>query len=860
MKHTDIRDKFVSFFKSKGHTYLPSDSLVPAGDQSLLFTSAGMAQFKEQFMGNIKGFTRAVTCQKCLRTGDLENVGRTAYHHTFFEMLGNFSFGDYFKEDAIFWAWEFLIKELKIPEDKLWVSVYEEDDEAYSVWRDKVNVPESKIVKLGQKDNFWPSEAKDKGPNGPCGPCSEIFYDYGKDTGCKKDSCSPACGCGRFVEVWNLVFTQFERKDNGALDPLPNKNIDTGMGLERLCAVLQGVKSNFQTDIFADIIKEIKVIMPEAAKEDDNSDIYAISDHARAVVFAICDGVAPSNEERGYVIRNLLRKAITRAKKLGIDSPFLYKLVYVVAKTMQPAYPEVMKEHQDIAGVVKAEEERFYRTLENGMPMIEEAVLKSKNKGSNRISGGKAFELYDTHGIPLEIIKEIASEKDVSVDEAGFDSCMQKQRESSRKSSKMQADIFAAELIKAKTEFIGYDECKSQARILQIMDKDGKQLDMADKNKKHVKVILDKSVFYGEQGGQAGDRGRMSGHGAEVVVNNALKIQDAIVLDCEIRRGRIAVGDEVRAEIDIPFRNAVAKNHTATHLLQWALRKTLGEHVKQQGSHVADDRLRFDFTHSKALTDDELKRVESLVNEKIKQADDIEVQEMPLEQAKGSGALAFFGDKYEQKVRVVRSGAYSRELCGGTHLKNTADIELFRVMHEGSVASGIRRIEACTSDKALEWEKTHRARQKDKENLLKKKKEEKADKKRLIKESEKTVDEMIERARQANNVKIIIECVDNFDMGIIKHLSGLIRNKLKHGYILFLAGVDTDKTVVIASISKDLEDKGINAASLLSDIISPFDGKAGGRRDMAQGGIKNFKDIKALIKSAEETILAKELA
>ncbi len=870
MRHVEIRNKFLDFFKAKGHTLIPSDSLVPAGDRSLLFTSAGMAQFKNEFMGHVKDFTRAVTCQKCMRTGDLENVGKTAYHHTFFEMLGNFSFGDYFKNEAITWAWEFLTEVLKVPKTKLWASVYEEDGEAYEIWRDKIGLPENRIVRLGQKDNFWPSEAKDKGPNGPCGPCSEVFYDYGKEIGCGKEGCSPACSCGRFVEVWNLVFTQFERNDNGILTSLPNKNIDTGMGLERLCAVMQGVRNNFETDIFSDIIKTIieesgidkrsfaAENSPAHASENYKPVICTIADHIRAITFTIADGVAPSNEERGYVIRSLIRRAMIRSKKIGIDKPFLYKLVYVVAKTMQDVYPEVMKEYQDIANVIKTEEERFLKTLENGISMVEEMLKQLSDMDLQEIPGETVFDLYDTHGIPLEIIKETAAAQGYDIDEVGFNKLMQKQRETSRKSSKMQGEIFTTGLIRVKTEFIGYDKFTSSANIVEIMDKDGNSIRQACPATGDVEIVLDRSVFYGESGGQTGDRGRISKNNTEVIIQRAGKVQDAIVLIGKVEEGSIRVGDKVKQEIDTDYRLAIARNHTATHILQKALRKVLGEHVKQQGSLVTADKLRFDFTHAKALTDAEIERVEELVNEHINNSHDIKVEEMSLKDARSSGALAFFGDKYDQKVRVVHTGADSRELCGGTHLKNTREIEIFKITHEGSVSSGIRRIEACTFDRAREWEAEHKEKEEEKERILTQKKEEKLLEKRKLRESEQTVGRIIEDAREVAGIKLIIKFMKDQNMGALKYISDIIRNKLAQEYMLFFVGSYQGKTGVLLSLSAGLIKKGLDASMLLLEIIKPFAGKAGGRPDMAQGGIKELKGPEEVLKTAEK-ILVKEL-
>ncbi|NQT95093.1 MAG: alanine--tRNA ligase [Candidatus Omnitrophica bacterium] len=871
MRHTEIRDKFLNFFKSKGHTVIASDSLVPAGDPTLLFTSAGMNQFKEQFLGNIKGYTKAATCQKCLRTPDLENVGKTAYHHTFFEMLGNFSFGDYFKEDAIKWAWEFMKDCLSIPEDKLWVSVYEEDDEAYGIWKDKISVPEEKIIRLGQKENFWPSEAKTKGPNGPCGPCSEIFYDYGKKAGCGKDDCTPACDCGRFVEVWNLVFTQFERKEGGALEPLPNKNIDTGMGLERLSAVMQGVKSNFETDIFTPIIKAIMELRDnERLAELHDGDInkgkkspltpyvYAIADHIRAVTFAISDGVTPSNEERGYVIRNLLRRAYLYGGTIGIDTkPFLYKLVYAVGKTMEEPYPEIAKKHQTIAAVIKAEEERFAATLEEGRRLIQEVISKTKKSGKKNIAGEVVFELFDTHGVPLDLLKLRVAEEGLSIDEKRFNELMQAQREQSRKSSKMQGSVFVDSGINERTEFIGYEKTEAKAKVLRILTQGAKDIKEADEKNGNIEIILDKSVFYGESGGQVGDTGSITSAGLKAKVDNAIKLQDAILLDVKVSQGRIKVSDTVDTAIDEERRLKIAKNHTATHLLQAALRKILGEHVQQQGSLVAPDRLRFDFTHFKQVTQDELKRVEEAVNEYIKKGLPVGKKEMTIEDAKKEGALAFFGEKYEQKVRVVSTGDNSKELCGGTHLDNTSEIELFKIMKESSVASGIRRIEAVTSDVAREWIKEHEKLQKEKDDLLIKKEEKKQLAKNRLKDAESSVGNIIDAGEDIKGAKVMIAKIKGISPDGLKRISDLIKTR-ERSFGLFLISTLDDKLNLLLSISEDLIKKGLNSGKLIGDITKSFGGSGGGRPNMAQGAIKDLSKIDQVFKEAK-SMLTKEI-
>ena len=860
MKHTELRRKFLEFFKSKGHTVVPSDSLVPAGDPTLLFTSAGMNQFKEQFMGNIKGFRRAASCQKCLRTGDLENVGKTLYHHTFFEMLGNFSFGGYFKEEAIAWAWEFMKDILKIPEEKLWASVYIEDEEAYNIWKDKVGLPREKIVRLGAKENFWPSEAKEKGPNGPCGPCSEIFYDQGSGIGCGKEDCTPACDCGRFVEAWNLVFTQFERKEGGALSTLPSKNIDTGMGLERLCAVMQGKVSNFETDLFAPIIKSIKDEIGSQRITNYElriTEIYAIADHIRASVFAIADGVGPSNEERGYVIRNLIRKAALCGRNLGAEKPFLYKLAYSVGKAMEEPYPEIIKRHEDIAGVIKFEEERFASTLKDGGRLLEETIEDLAKSDKNVIPGEAAFRLFDTHGLPLSVIKELAALHGTGVDEEKFNGLMEAQREQSRKTSKMHEAVFVDSGISERTEFIGYDRSKAKAKVLRILTVDGKDIDRADKDTPKVEIILDKSVFYGESGGQAGDTGRISAAGLEARIDGARRLQDAIILETSIEKGELKKGDIVDTSVDEQRRLDIARNHTATHLLQSALRKVLGEHVQQQGSFVGDKYLRLDFSHYKALTRDELDRAEELIDQYIKAGHAIEVKEMSLEEARKSGALAFFGDKYEQKVRVVSCADYSKELCGGTHLKNTAEIGLFKITGESSIASGIRRIEARTSQAAEEWiEENSNAREK-KEEALRKKEEAKVLAKEKLNKVAEYVDDILAKAREISGVSLIVTPLEDANMDILKKAADIIKTRLK-SFMLFLATASEGKVSFLVSISDDLLKKGLDAGKIIGEVAKAVGGSGGGRPNMALGGARDTGKLGDILKEARD-ILTKEI-
>ncbi|MDD5504880.1 MAG: alanine--tRNA ligase [Candidatus Omnitrophica bacterium] len=858
MKHTRIRGEYLDFFKGKGHRIVPSDSLVPAGDPSLLFTSAGMTQFKNEFMGNVKDFTRAASCQKCMRTADLDNVGRTCYHHSFFEMLGNFSFGDYFKKEAIAWAWEFLTVNLRLDPASLWASVYEEDEESYFIWQDMIKIPGERIVKLGQKDNFWPSEAKDKGPNGPCGPCSEIYYDYGPRSGCGRPDCTPACSCGRFVEIWNLVFTQYNRKDSGLLEPLPNKNIDTGMGLERLCAVMQGVKNNFETDLFVPIIEAIKKELDIAPAGGSVSRIHAVADHARAAVFAIADGITPSNEDRGYVIRNILRRALLHAIELGAKEPVLYKLIYSVSKVMQEPYPELSKKHQDIAGIVRLEEEKFFSTLKKGRSVLDAMIKEAQESGRAMLSGEDAFRLFDTHGLPFAVTKQLCHGRGFSVDEDAFNGLMRVQREQSRQHSNISSSVFLDTGIKEKTEFIGYDKCRSKAKVLRIMSPDGDEIHSADSSLSKAQVILDQSVFYPQQGGQEPDKGRLFSKAFEAEVFFARKVQGYIVLDIKVLSGRVSRADIVESEVNVERRMDIARNHTATHLLQAALRCVLGSHVQQQGSMVDADRLRFDFTHFKAMTPGELQKAEAMVNEYINGANAVAVEEMTIEQARATGALAFFGDKYGQKVRVVKAGNASLEFCAGTHLGNTSDIALFRIVKEGSAASGIRRIEAVTAQYAMRWQEDQARGLAVQQKAFQDKQEKKKLEKDMLKKSEGEVDLIIESAEEMKGIRVIIKCLNGRNMDALKRISDIIRNRLEKGYIIFLAAPDDLKIPVYLCISKDLAAKGFDASNILNTILVSFSGSGGGRQEAAQGGVKGLKDAGMLLSRAKE-VLAKQL-
>jgi alanyl-tRNA synthetase len=858
MKTDDIRRAFLEFFAQHGHEIVASDSLVPKDDPTLLFTGAGMNQFKEKFLGRNITYNRAASSQKCLRTGDLENVGRTSGHHTFFEMLGNFSFGDYFKKDAILWAWEFMTKKLKIDAARLWVSVYKDDDEAYGIWKDIVKAPAAKIMKFGEKENFWPSEAPSKGPNGPCGPCSEIFYDYGSDVGCRKKDCTPACGCGRFVEVWNLVFTQFDRQPDGSLKPLPNKNIDTGMGLERIASVMQGVRSNFEIDIFKPITEAIASCEPHARRTThDARRINAIADHIRAVTFMICDGVMPSNEERGYVARKLIRRSIVHAKDLGAREPFLYKLVTPVVDAMKAQYPELAARRDDIAQVVKREEQNFLIVLKAQLPKVEEAfsVIAGEAKQSKRDCFGPsglamtlaelAFNFYDTYGMPYDLLEEAAEKSGVRIDRELFESLLDRQRDRSRSGTKIKGEIFSetfakkVEALGLRTEFLGYENSEAKARVLAVLE--------------GGEVILDKTPFYGESGGQAGDWGRIETASGAMEVKDAKKIGDTIVHIGKILKGAIKKGEDARVAIDETVRAKVMRNHTATHLLQAALRKVLGDHVRQTGSFVGPEGLRFDFTHMKKMEPREVERTEELVNSAVKEAIPVKKEIKTVADAKKEGAIALFGEKYGEKVRVVTVGAVSKELCGGTHVDNTKDIKLFKITGESSIASGVRRIEAVTAEAAEEWIK------KQKESLdMRQKAEAEKDAKRqaqnrALNEKIAGLDSILAGAKEYGGIKVIIKTIEGLDMEGIRTLSDKMMMKEPRSVIVLAAKSEDGKASFIISVSETLKDK-IKAGALAKELAALLKGSGGGRDDFAQGGSKDASLLNEALAKISETI------
>lgn len=860
MKADLLRKKFLDFFKAKKHKVVEPDLLAPKDDLTVLFTPAGMNQFKKEFLGFDSGFKRAATCQRCLRTDDLDKVGKTPAHHTMFEMLGNFSFGDYFKEEAIEFAWEFLTQELKIPKEKLWVSVYKDDIEAYDIWKDKIKVPTNKIVKLGDKENFWPSEAKAKGPNGPCGPCSEIFVDRGKDVGCKTIHCDPSCSCGRFVEVWNLVFTQFNRKEGGVLEPLPQKNIDTGMGLERLAAVMQNVESNFETDLFMPIIKEIMQGLSLRGTVPEKGVLYAIADHLRAAVFAIYDGILPSNEARGYVVRKLIRKAILHLRSLRQKQPFLYKLVPVLSSLMKNYYPELETRKENIAEIILAEENNFINTLNSSSNLFKDKFAPFLKNQNPEKAGIIAFQLHDTYGIPLELTKDWLDKQGIKISKQAFDKELSLQKSRSKAQSAMKGDVFDAKAmhLDVKTvKFLGYKECSTKAKILKIIKSNAEV--KAIKKGEEATIIIDQTVFYPESGGQIADTGELIKGKNVFEVLDTEKVGKAIIHIGKVKEGGFKKNDNVTAKIDLERRLAIARNHTATHLLQAALRKVLGAHVKQQGSLVAQDKLRFDFTHFKDINQEELGRIEEIVNNYIMTNHGLERKEMRLAEAKKTGALAFFGEKYEDKVRVVSIGDFSKEFCGGTHLESTGQIGLFKITQEGSVAAGVRRIEAVTGLTAYRITKNEEETLADISSLLnvpidkvtqeiekinlRRKELEKQNISKKENDIKGGIKNDIDSAEVINGTKFIIH-IDS-DANSVRRAVDLIKEQQQERTFIFSSTGNAFENNIFWSMgaSGDLCERGFDVSKLI-DLIKPeIGGSGGGRKDFAQGGGKNPKNI-----------------
>jgi alanyl-tRNA synthetase len=861
MKSTDIRKAFLEYFASKGHEVVRSSPLIPRHDPTLLFTNAGMVRFKSVFLGEeSRDYKRAVSCQKCLRAGgkhsDLENVGHTARHHTFFEMLGNFSFGDYFKREAIEFAWELLTGWYKLPKDKLWVTVYEEDDEAETLWQETVNVPAEKIVRLGAKDNFW-----QMADTGPCGPCSEILIDQGEQMSCGREDCRPGCDCDRYLELWNLVFMQFNRGDRGELTPLPRPSIDTGMGLERLSAVLQGKFNNFDSDIFSDTISLISSLtgVPYGKGPETDISIRVIADHVRAAAFLFADGLMPSNEGRGYVFRRIIRRAARHARLLGMDEPLLYKLLDPVAATMIEAYPELGDEKDRSSKILKIEEGRFARTLEQGLRILDELLEKLKTSGEKKIPGAEIFRLYDTFGFPLDLARDIAQDSGFEMDEQGFHEAMEGQRERARASwvgEEEAIDSIYRELLSeaGSTEFVGYDTLETEAVVKAIV-RDGTVVEELPEGAE-AEVFLDKTPFYGESGGQVGDTGVMSSEDVRLEVTDTKKPLEGLYSHrVKVKRGTLQVWTKLTASVDAGRRNAIVRNHTATHLLQAALRAVLGEHVKQAGSLVEPERLRFDFTHFTALTPEEIEEVENFVNEKIVQNIGVEAAEMEINEALEKGAIALFGEKYGERVRVVSVPSVSTELCGGTHERATGETGAFVMVSEGSVASGIRRIEAFTGLNAYEYLRGRSRELKEIGMLLRserpledvRKGQERI--KALDKEMERSsasavrdlAAPLLEEAKTVDGVKVVTGRVDGLDQKRLRGLADNVRDRIGSG-ILVVASVQEEQAAIVAMVTKDLKKK-YHAGNILKAVAEAAGGRGGGKPDMAQGGTRELDKL-----------------
>jgi len=878
MKTDEIRQRYLDYFTKKGHKLVSSDSLVPADDPSLLFTGAGMNQFKEMFLGRGKmEYKRATSCQKCLRTGDIENVGRTPRHHTFFEMLGNFSFGDYFLRETISWAWDFLLNELGVSPARLSVSVYKEDDEAYRIWADEIGVPAAKIYRFGAKDNFWPANAPQDGPNGPCGPCSEIFFDYGADVGCGRPDCNPSCDCDRFVEIWNLVFTQFERRDGGVLEPLPQKNIDTGMGLERIASVMQGKRTNYEIDIFLPLLAEIGRLTGTRYGTHIESDrrIRRIADHARATAFVISDGVLPSNEGRGYVLRRLLRRAVADGITLGADEAFVYRLVAVVGDVMGKAYPQVAAKRENIALLVKAEEERFRETLLAGAQMIEKLFDAMKAERRTTVSGEEAFRLHDTHGYPVEFLIERAAEAGFQVDAAGFEHEMDAQRDRARAGSAMAADIFAAAKSPIHdlagrvhgTEFRGYDQDRVETTVAGIL-KGGALADTAAPQDKDVALVLAATAFYAESGGQVGDAGRIRGKGFVFKVADTQKSEGLFLHLGQVEQGVVKTNLPAVAEIDSDRRMNVMRNHTATHLLQHALRKRLGTHVEQSGSLVSPDRLRFDFTHFQAMRAEEIRDVERIVNEAIAENAPVSTCQTSLDEARGQGVIALFGEKYGAEVRVVRVGEISAELCGGTHLDRSGSIGFFKIVSEESVAQGVRRVTAVTGIRALDavhkLETTiddaaasldvpaSRLVERAAEVVQEVRKLRKQLEKEAASKASSAAEDLAGSAVSLKTLRYVVKRLDGLSADDLRRCIDALKNQA--GLVTILGAVRDDKVNLIGAVTKDLVDKGVSAVNIIKEVASEIAGGGGGRPDMAQAGGKNPAGLDRALEKAVKLI------
>ena len=857
MTGAEIRAAFLSYFERHGHKVLPGSSLVPGDDPSLLFTNAGMVQFKEYFLGLASAdWKRAATAQRCLRVSgkhnDLENVGYTARHHTLFEMLGNFSFGDYFKKEAIFFGWDFLTREMGLDGERMTVSVFRDDDEAYDIWHRTMGLPASRIVRFDEKDNFWAM-----GPTGPCGPCSEIIYDQGEATGCGRPSCAVGCDCDRFLEIWNLVFMQFNQDGGGARTPLPKPSIDTGMGLERLAAVVQGVKSNYDSDLFRGIIAEIGRLSGVAYGRSPLQDAATrvIADHARATAFLIADGILPANEGRGYVLRRIMRRALRHGKKLGLDRPFLHQVAAAVVREFSPAYPELARSASYIDTVALHEEKRFLETLDAGLRMVEEEFERIGKSGVSVFAGSVAFKLYDTFGFPVDLTADLCRERGVALDTEGFEAEMERQRAQSREAWKGGdvgvSDAAAAELAKdgVSVDFVGYDRLEAAGRVVALF-RDGKRV-MSATEGEEIDFVTDVTPFFGEAGGQVGDHGEGTGSGFRLGVTDSRRpAADLVIHRAKVDEGKVGEGMTVDLRVDASLRRQTQANHTATHLLQAALRKTLGPHVKQAGSYVGPDKLRFDFTHFEAVPEDALRAVEDFVNDAVFSDRPVSWEHLPYEEAIERGAMAFFGDKYADVVRMVTVPGVSRELCGGTHVRRTGEIALFRFVSESALAAGVRRIEAVTGPEAFrhlreDADRLHRialdlkVSPADAASRVGKLQAQVRALEKDVREAKRRaardlVGDVLAKAREVKGVRVVEAELEPMDPAALRELADAVKGRLKSG-LLLLGTVEEGRCHLVAGVTPDLAE-AYSATDIVKNAARFVGGGGGGRRDMAQAG------------------------
>jgi alanyl-tRNA synthetase len=876
MRGSEIREKFLKYFEENGHTIVQSSSLIPKDDPTLLFTNSGMVQFKNCFLGlEDRGFSRATSSQKSVRAGgkhnDLENVGFTARHHTFFEMLGNFSFGDYFKKESIQWGWDFLTKIMGLSEEKMWITIYEEDDEAFDIWNKIIGVPAERIVRMGMESNFWMM-----GETGPCGPCSEIIYDQGPGVGCGRPECSVECNCDRHLEIWNHVFMQFEADREGKFNPLPKKNIDTGMGLERIAAVVQGVQSNYDTDFFTPIIAFVENISGKKYREneDDDVSIRVIADHSRAVAFLIGDGLLPSNEGRGYVLRRILRRAARHGKLLGFNKPFLHEVIPVVIETMKDAYPDLIEKESYIRKVVVNEEQRFIDTLDTGLKILSEEVTSLKTAGKSVIPGEVVFKLYDTFGFPVDLTADIVKKDRLTLDMEGFEKAMEVQREKARESWKGSGEKAVStsyqklSLQGIKTTFVGYEGVtETRSRITAILKNDEPVATLEEGEK--AEIFVEQTPFYGEAGGQVGDTGIIEGDGCLFEVwETQIPVEDLITHIGKVRKGRLKTGDKVLLKVDLDSRRATEAHHSGTHVLNAALRSVLGDHVKQSGSLVNPERLRFDFTHFSKIEDDELERIEKIANDIIRKNIPVETTLLPREEALKTGAQAVFDEKYGEEVRVIKMGDVSMELCGGTHATRTGDIGLLKVTHESAIAAGVRRIEAVAGREAMKYIRDIEGELKKTSGLLKANPLELSERVEKLLKHQKDMEKEIEtlksklaakdiaklagRVKEINGVRVLTAEVTAGDAKTMREIGDRLRDKIQSGIIL-LGSKAGDKAMLLCLVTKDLTNR-YHAGNIIKEIAPIVGGSGGGRPDMAQAGGPKPENLKQALSKLKEIL------